>query len=44
MISNTYLMSGAMLKTENINPLIPQIIRNFKNIVEQIITNQPINT
>jgi len=33
-----------MLKTKNINPLLPQIIRNYKNIVEQIITNKPINT
>jgi len=33
-----------MLKTENMNTLQPIIIRNYKNIVEQIITNQPINT
>ena len=44
MISNIYLISGAMLKTENINPLLPQISRNYKNIVEHIITNKPINT
>jgi len=44
MISNFYLIGGAMLKTENINPLQTQIIRNYKNIVEQIITKQPINT
>jgi len=39
MISNIYLISGAMLITENINPLQTQISRNYKNIVEQIITN-----
>jgi len=33
-----------MLKTENINSLQPIISRNYKNIVEQIITNKPINT
>ena len=37
-------MSGAMLKTENTNPLQTQISRNYKTIVEQIITNEPINT
>gem|GEM_PF-2043996 len=44
MISNIYLISGAMLKTENTNPLQTQISRNYKNIAEQIITNKPINT
>jgi len=44
MISNIYLISVAMLKTENMNTLQPIIIRNYKSIVEQIITNQPINT
>ena len=44
MISNIYLIDGAMLKTEDMNSLQPIIIRNYKNIVEQITTNQPIKT
>jgi len=44
MISNIYLIGGAMLKTEDMNSLQPIIIRNYKNIVEQITTNQPIKT
>jgi len=44
MISNIYLIGGAMLKTENMNSLLPQIIRNKKNIVEHIISNKPTTT
>jgi len=43
MTSKIYLIGGAMLKPKNINPLLSQIIKNYKNIVEQIITNQQLH-